>query len=184
MEDSVKNQEQESQTEETGSNKRGRGRPRKKQPSENIDPDALHRTILEVKKMAGAYARGDLQYDVRHIEAARPRLLKSAGISNSDEDDGQIRYDARSVENMVEKDRKIIRRYINSREAVVFMEKAIAEIPEDKIREAAQATLLKGIRVADFEEQCGFSERTVRWRKHRALEYLAEQYLGKSMMWF
>ena len=85
---------------------------------------------------------------------------------------------------MVEKDRKVIHRYINSREAVAFLEKTIAEIPEDKIREVAQATLLKGIRVADFAEQCGFSERTVRWRKHRALEHLAEQYLATIMMCF
>lgn len=182
---SVKNPKQELQTGEnksTGNNKRKRGRPRKVQPIAEIDPDVLHRAIFEVKKMAREYARGDLQYDVRYIEAVRPRLLKSAGISSDDTGDGHIRYDAQSVKNMTEKDRKVIRRYINSRKAVAFLEKTIAEIPEDKIHEVAQATLLKGTRVVDFAEQCGFSERTVRWRKHRALEYLADQYLATLMI--
>lgn len=174
------NQEQESQNGETqsaNSKKRRRGRPRKNQPSANIDPEMLHRAILDVKKMAGEYARGDLQYDVRYIEFHRPRLLNNAGIFNSNGNDGHIRYDAHSIETMVEKDRKVIHRYITSRETIAFLEKAVEEIPELKVREVACNTLLKGIRVADFAAQYGVSERTVRWRKHRALEYLAKQYL-------
>jgi len=165
-----------------GSSKQKRGRPRKKHPSENIDSERLHRAIFEVKKIAREYARGDLQYDVRYIEAVRPRLLKSAGIFSCDGDSGHIRYDEQSVETMIERDRKVIRQYINSSESIIFLEKAVADIPEDKVRETAQATLLKGIRVEDFAAQFGMSERTVRWRKRVALEYLAEQYLMTSMM--
>ena len=181
----MKNQEKGSligETERVNSNKRRRGRPRKNPPSANIDPAMLHKALLDVKKMAEEYARGDLQYDVRYIESHRPRLLKNAEIFGHYGNDEHISYNKQSVEAMVEKDRKVIHRYINSREAVAFLEKTIAEIPEDKIHEVAQATLLKGTRVVDFAEQCGFSERTVRWRKHRALEYLADQYLATLMI--
>ena len=54
---------------------------------------------------------------------------------------------------------------------------------EARIRKVACDTLLKGIRVVDLLEKYDLSERTIRWRKHKALEYLAALYLAASFQY-
>lgn len=183
----MKAQEAESQiVEEDSANseqRRKRGRPRKTQPAAGIDPEVLHRAVLEVKKMARDYARGNLQSYIRYIRTTRPRLLKNAGIPDNDREDESVRYNAQSVAAMTEGDRKVIYRYLCAREEITFLEKAVIKIPEARIRKVACDTLLKGIRVVDLLEKYDLSERTIRWRKHKALEYLAALYLAASFQY-
>lgn len=128
--------------------------------------------------MAREYARGDLQSDVRYIRANRPRLLENAGISDRDAKEGPVRYELQSIAAITAEDRKVIYQYLSSIEKIDYLEKAVAEIPEAGIREIARDTLLRGIRVEELAEECDLSERTVRWKKHKALEYMAEMYLA------
>ena len=99
----------------------------------------LHRAVLEVKKMARDYARGNLQSYIRYIRTTRPRLLKNAGIPDNDREDESARYNAQSVAAMTEGDRKVIYRYLCAREEITFLEKAVIKIPEARIRKVKHA---------------------------------------------
>lgn len=157
--------------------RRKRGRPRKESPVSQVDPDILHNVVCEIRSMAREYAHGDLQADVRYIRTARPRLLKNAGICDTDDDSGGIRYDERSVAVMPEEDQRMISRYISSKEKMDFLRKNIEAISEAQIREVARDTLLKGIPVMNLTWKYGLCDRSIRMKKRRALDYLAKQYL-------
>ena len=78
---------------------------------------------------------------------------------------------------MPEEDQRMVSRYINSKEKMDFLRKNIEAIPEAQIREVARDTLLKGIPVMNLTWKYGLCDRSIRMKKRRALDYLANKYL-------
>ena len=148
-----------------------KGRPKKNLPGGHIEQNVLKKSGAEVRKIAKEYSSGELRGMVRYIQEERPRLLKKAGILDN------LSYNRARVSLMPEKDQMLIADYITARKKICFLNQAVSGIPEEQLRDIAEDTLLKGKRCIDLEEKYELPERTLRWKKRRALEYMSELYL-------
>lgn len=156
--------------------RRKRGRPWIIEPAAETDPDVLHGAVLEVKRMAREYARGDLQSDVRYIQASRPRLLRNADIH--EDENGSLSYDMQRVSVMIDVDHKVVSRYIRSRVEIQFLQDAVSSLPTMQLREFASDSLLEGIPCSRLADKYGKTNRTMTRWKRAILEYMAQRWLS------
>lgn len=144
----------------------GRGRPSK------IIPEASPETINAVKDIAKSYqkAKGVCAF----VPQKRKSLFSRMQVNTETyEATGRIDYDREAVERIHPEDRKVIKNYEEKMRNIWLLEHGVASITDDRTREIARDTLLKGAAVSSLTQKYGITEQAIRARKREAIRLVA-----------
>lgn len=145
----------------------GRGRPSK------IIPEVSSETINAVKDIAKSYQKE--KNICAFIPQKRKSLFSRMQVSTEQyEATGCIDYDREAVERIHPEDRKVIKNYEEKMNNIWLLEHGVAAITDDRTREIAEDTLLRGKRAEDMIKKYNIGRMTAFREKRRAICCVAE----------